>query len=330
MASKPNQPLLPGMSDESENSARPSSAAATPSNPPTSAPIPTTADQISPNQSSVKNAPCLSISSQQDSSQNHYEDSAAENNFNQLKRDATESVSKNSATPLSKSEDQETISPTQGHCPLVVVVDTSAILYQMFHALPPMTSPQGMPVGAVHGFLRDLLEIQNRYQPDYLFFAFDLSEITFRNELYTEYKAHRDEMPADLRLQIPLVRQALEALNVPILEQPGYEADDLIATIATQSEQKGWRCLIVSPDKDCRQLLSDRIDILNLRKKELFTKINLEEEWGITPEQVIDFQAMVGDSADNVPGIPLIGPKIAQQLLEQYGSLDQILQHPNA
>lgn len=334
MASKPNQPLLPGMSDESENSAQPSSAAATPSNPRVSSPNPIASPPPATDQASIKANPKLSLPTQENSPSANVMDSAAENNAENnteyLQIDVTTALAKDNGIDSSKSKNLKTNSPTPGNCPLVVVVDTSAILYQMFHALPPMTSPQGMPVGAVHGFLRDLLEIQNRYHPDYLFFAFDLSEITFRNELYPEYKAHRDEMPADLRLQIPLVRQALEALNVPILEQPGFEADDLIATIATQSEQRGWRCLIVSPDKDCRQLLSDRIDILNLRKKELFTQTNLKEEWGITPEQVIDFQAMVGDSADNVPGIPLIGPKIAQQLLEQYGSLDQILQHPNA
>lgn len=214
--------------------------------------------------------------------------------------------------------------------PLVIVVDTHAILYQVFHAMPPMTSPGGLPVGAIHGMLRDLLEIRDSYKPDYLFFTFDMSEDTFRNEIYAEYKGHREEMPADLRLQMPLARQALEALQVPILEIAGYEADDIIATIATQAHERGWRCLIVSPDKDCRQLLTDRVQILNLRKQEIFGIPHLKETWGIAPEQVIDFQSMVGDSVDNVPGIPLIGPKIAQQLLEQYGTLDEILAHPDA
>jgi DNA polymerase I len=214
--------------------------------------------------------------------------------------------------------------------PLVMVVDTHAILYQVFHAMPPMTSPEGLPIGAIHGMLRDLLEIRQRYRPDFLFFTFDLSEDTFRNAIYPEYKGHREEMPADLRLQMPLAREALEALHVPILEIVGYEADDIIATIATQAHEKGWRCLIVSPDKDCRQLLTDRVQILNLRKQEIFGIPQLKETWGITPEQVVDFQSMVGDSVDNVPGIPLIGPKIAQQLLEQYGTLDEILAHPDA
>jgi len=214
--------------------------------------------------------------------------------------------------------------------PLVVVVDTHAILYQVFHALPPMTSPSGLPVGAIHGLLRDLLEIRQRYRPDYLFFTFDLSEETFRNQIFPDYKGHREEMPADLRLQMPLARTALEALHVPILEIAGYEADDIIATVATQAEQKGWRCLILSPDKDCRQLLTDNVQILNIRKQEIFGIEQLKQTWGITPFQVIDFQSMVGDSVDNVPGIPLIGPKIAQQLLEQYGTLDEILRHPKA
>jgi DNA polymerase I len=122
--------------------------------------------------------------------------------------------------------------------PLVMVVDTHAILYQVFHAMPPMTSPEGLPIGAIHGMLRDLLEIRQRYRPDFLFFTFDLSEDTFRNAIYPEYKGHREEMPADLRLQMPLAREALEALHVPILEIVGYEADDIIATIATQAHER--------------------------------------------------------------------------------------------
>lgn len=225
---------------------------------------------------------------------------------------------------------QEPVTPQKKTDPLVIVVDTHAILYQVFHAMPPMTSPGGLPVGAIHGMLRDLLEIRDRYRPDYLFFTFDLSEDTFRNEIYPEYKGHREEMPGDLRLQMPMAREALAALQVPILEIAGYEADDIIATIATQAHERGWRCLIVSPDKDCRQLLTDRVQILNLRKQEIFGITQLKETWGISPEQVVDFQSMVGDSVDNVPGIPLIGPKIAQQLLEQYGTLDEILSHPDA
>lgn len=243
---------------------------------------------------------------------------------------AADSLADPPAEAVRVTDIQLTAVPSNQPPPLVIAVDTHAILYQVFHAMPPLTSPSGLPVGAIHGMLRDLLEIRERYRPDYLFFTFDLSEDTFRNEIYPDYKGHREEMPADLRLQMPMARQALEALQVPILEIAGYEADDIIATIASQAQQRGWRCLIVSPDKDCRQLLTENVQILNLRKQEIFGIPQLKETWGIAPEQVVDFQAMVGDSVDNVPGIPLIGPKIAQQLLEQYGTLDAILAHPDA
>lgn len=211
--------------------------------------------------------------------------------------------------------------PTQ---PLVILVDSHSLIYQVFHALPAMTSPHGVEVGAVHGFLRDIANLLQQWNPDYLVCAFDASEVTFRNDLYPAYKAHREEMPEALRGQIELIQTSLDILKIPKISLPGFEADDILATLAHRAEAIGARVLLVTSDKDCRQLISDQTSMLNLRKNELFRADELMATWAIRPDQVVDFQSLVGDSVDNVPGVPSIGPKAAQQLLEQFGSLDGI------
>ena len=207
----------------------------------------------------------------------------------------------------------------------VVVVDSHSLIYQVFHAMAPMTSPDGRTIHAVYGFTRDILDILKKYEPDYLICAFDRSEVTFRNELYDQYKANRDPMPDDLRSQIPMIRQLVEALAIPILDLEGYEADDILATISTSVDQAGGFCWLVTSDKDCRQLLSERVHMLNLRKHKFYGPTELADDWGIRPDQVVDFQAMVGDKADNVPGIATIGPKTATQLLAEFETLDGVL-----
>lgn len=212
----------------------------------------------------------------------------------------------------------------------VVLIDSHSLIYQIFHAIAPMSSPAGVPVAAVFGFLRDVADLRDRWQAAFVWCAFDLSEITFRNELYPEYKAHRDPMPDELRGQIPLIRETLQLLGVGVVDAVGFEADDVLATLAVQIEQAGGRAIVVTSDKDCRQLITDKVLMYNIRKQEVFDAAKLQEVWGIRPDQVVDFQAMVGDAVDNVPGIPLIGPKIAQQLLTQFDNLERILENPNA
>ncbi|MDP1562248.1 MAG: DNA polymerase I [Pirellulaceae bacterium] len=207
---------------------------------------------------------------------------------------------------------------------LVVVIDSMGVLYQVFHAMPEMSSPSGQPVGAVHGFLRDILDLLDKLQPDFLACAFDKGSITFRNEIYPEYKAHRDPMPDDLRPQIGYVQTLLQAMNIPILELNNYEADDIMATVAAQTEAAGGRCLLVTSDKDCRQLISSQVQIYHSRKAAIYNEKDLMVDWGIRPDQVVDFQTLVGDPTDNVPGVPLIGPKMAQQLLNQFENLDGV------
>ncbi|MFM2217750.1 MAG: polymerase, partial [Planctomycetota bacterium] len=180
-------------------------------------------------------------------------------------------------------------SPNPGD--LVVLVDSHSLIYQVFHALPPMTSPHGVEVGAVHGFLRDVSTLLQQWNPTYLICAFDASEETFRNKLYPEYKAHREGMPDALRGQIGLIQQALELLGIPILSIGGFEADDILATLAHRASNNNARVLLVTSDKDCRQLINPHVSMLNIRKNELFGKKELMETWAIHPEQVVDFQA---------------------------------------
>src|SRR5262245_10867356 len=209
----------------------------------------------------------------------------------------------------------------------VYVVDSHSLIYQVFHALPEMSGPSGQPVGAVQGFVRDLLDLIEVRKADYLICAFDERERTFRHEIYERYKAERDEMPADLQLQMPVIRRFVDALGILSLSIEGYEADDILATIARQVEAIGGHCLLVTNDKDCRQLITERVQLYNIRKNEVFDAVALMATWGIRPDQVVDFQAIQGDKTDGIPGVPGIGPKGAQELLTKYNTLDGVLAH---
>ena len=206
-------------------------------------------------------------------------------------------------------------------------IDAHSLIFQVFHAIPEMTSPHGEPVAAVYGFVRDMLQLLETRQPDAIFCAFDLPGPTYRHNLYTDYKANRGEMPADLISQIPKITAVLKALGIPVVSSPGFEADDVLATLARQCHDLGAECLIVTGDKDCRQLITERVTLFNIRKGEVYDAESLLADWGILPSQVVDFQALVGDKVDNVPGVPLIGPKIAQELLAKYETLENVLDH---
>ena len=209
----------------------------------------------------------------------------------------------------------------------VYVIDAHSLIYQVFHALPEMTSPAGLPVAAVHGFLGDVASLLEHRKPTYLFCAFDHPGDTFRHDLYPAYKEQRESMPDDLRSQIPIIEQLLDALGIPALSCPQFEADDILATVAALVRDRGGECVLVTGDKDCRQLLGERVRMLNIRKNEFFDSRSLWETWGVAPEQVVDYQALVGDPTDNVPGVPLIGPKLARDLLQRYGTLEGVLAH---
>lgn len=206
------------------------------------------------------------------------------------------------------------------------LVDSHSLIFQVFHAIPPMTSPTGLPTNAVFGFARDMLFLRSK-KPDFLACAWDLPEPTFRNELYKEYKAHRDPPPDDLIIQLPLIQELLKALNIPILSLKGFEADDILATVARMAKDKEIQVNLCTSDKDCRQLIDDHVALYNLRKQSSFGEKELLDDWGISPSQVVDLQTLVGDSVDNIPGATGIGIKTASALLQQFGSLENIFKH---
>ena len=211
------------------------------------------------------------------------------------------------------------------------LVDASAYIFRAFHALPPLTrQSDGLPIGAVSGFcnmLFKLLEdLKGPDRPTHFACIFDASAHTFRNDLYDLYKANRDEPPEELRPQFPLVRRASEAFAAHAIEMEGFEADDLIATYARQAEVKGARVTIVSSDKDLMQLISDKVMMLDTMKNRSLGRDEVFEKFGVGPEKVVDVQSLAGDSVDNVPGAPGIGVKTAAQLLDEYGTLEELLE----
>ncbi len=205
------------------------------------------------------------------------------------------------------------------------VIDVFSLMFQVFHAIPPMTGRLGQPTNAVFGFTRDIMTILGKQKPSHLLCAIDSEGEGQRSGWYTEYKANRTEMPEELVPQIPMILSMLEGFNVPVIKFPGWEADDVMATVTKRACSEGFEVRLVTSDKDCRQLLSDCVQMFNCRKNEFFGPANLMETWGVTPEQVIDFQSLVGDSVDNVPGVPGIGPVAATQLIKEYGDLESVL-----
>src|SRR2546423_5237175 len=159
----------------------------------------------------------------------------------------------------------------------VYLIDAHSLIFQVFHAIGAMPSPAGLPVNALFGFTRDLLMLRKR-RPDYLVCTFDRSEPTFRHTLYTEYKAHRDAMPDDLVPQIPLIQDVLQALAIPIVSHPDYEADDVMATLAKQAAARGYDVFLCTSDKDCRQLIDEHVRLYNLRKRQEFGATELKED----------------------------------------------------
>ncbi|MDA0590567.1 MAG: DNA polymerase I [Planctomycetota bacterium] len=206
-------------------------------------------------------------------------------------------------------------------------IDVYSLVYQVFHAIPPMTSPSGQATNAVFGFTRDLLTIIKQKKPTYLVCAIDLSGPGVREEIYEDYKANRDAMPDDLRPQIPVIVEVMEAFGIPVLSCEGWEADDVLATLSRQSNAAGIETAIVTSDKDARQLITPLVRLYNVRRDNYLDAAALMDDWGVRPDQVVDFQSLCGDSVDNVPGVPLVGPKKASFLLNQFGTLEEVLAH---
>lgn len=206
------------------------------------------------------------------------------------------------------------------------IIDTFSLVFQVFHAIrQPMTGTRGQPTNAVFGFTGDIQHLLKEKTPTHILCAMESQTPQERVAIYEDYKANRDEMPDDLRPQIPMILDVVKAYGIPIVSHPGWEADDVIATLARRAANDGFDVRVVTSDKDIRQLLSPKIRIYSIRKKQLYDEENLWDDWGVRPDQVVDFQSLVGDSVDNVPGVPLVGPKKAQALLEKFETLENVL-----
>src|SRR5215510_10846781 len=212
----------------------------------------------------------------------------------------------------------------------VFLVDGSSYIFRAYHALPPLNrKSDGLQVNAVLGFCNMLWKLLRDMKPEerptHLAVVFDKSEKTFRSEMYSEYKANRTEPPDDLRPQFPLIREAVRAFDLPCLEQLGFEADDLIATYVRQACDAGASATIVASDNDLIQLVTDCVVMYDTMKNRMIGIPEVIEKFGVPPDKMIEVQALIGDSTDNVPGVPGIGVKTAAQLIGEYGDLETLL-----
>ncbi|MDR1311609.1 MAG: DNA polymerase I [Burkholderiaceae bacterium] len=207
----------------------------------------------------------------------------------------------------------------------LLLVDGSGFLYRAYHALPDLRGPSGEPTGAIHGFLSMLRRLEKAYPSAYLTCVFDAKGKTFRHTLYPDYKANRPAMPVDLVSQIAVVQDIIRLHGLPIISVEGVEADDVIGTLARRGKEAGYEVLIVTSDKDMAQLVCEGISLLDTRQDEKLDRQGIVGKFGVPPEAMVDYLALVGDTSDNVPGVHKVGPKTALKWLSQYGSLDKLL-----
>lgn len=207
------------------------------------------------------------------------------------------------------------------------LVDGSSYLYRAFFALPPLTTSTGVPTGAVLGVLNMLNKLVKEEDPELVAVVLDAPGRTFRDELFEAYKAHRPPMPDDLRAQIQPLIDAIPALGLPLLRIEGVEADDVIGTLTGRAVMDGLEVVISTGDKDMAQLVSDRVTLVNTMFDTRLDRAGVKAKFDVHPEQIVDYLALVGDSSDNIPGVPKVGPKTAAKWLNEYGTLDAIVAH---
>jgi DNA polymerase-1 len=206
------------------------------------------------------------------------------------------------------------------------IIDGSSYIYRAFFALPHLTNSKGLPTNAVYGFARMLLKIIRDEKPDYIAIAFDSRGETFRHKEYAEYKSHRPEMPDELVPQIPYIQRLVNAFNIPALQKEGYEADDLIGSVVTEAEIKGFDVTIVSGDKDMLQLITPNTRMIDTLKNKTYGEKEVIEKFGVPPDKVVEVLGLMGDASDNIPGVPGIGEKTAIALIKEFGSINNLLQ----
>jgi len=205
------------------------------------------------------------------------------------------------------------------------LIDASSFIYRSFFALPPLKTSKGFPTGAIYGFLRALLSIMKSERPTHLAVIFDSPTPTKREEVYEQYKAGRPSMPDTLRLQIPVIKEILSLMGVPTFALAGYEADDLIASLSEEFSRKGFLIRIYTPDKDMLQLVGEKIVVINPMDWEVYDEVKVREKFGVGPDKLADFLALVGDKTDNIEGIKGVGPKRAIGLIKEFGGVEGIL-----
>jgi DNA polymerase-1 len=211
--------------------------------------------------------------------------------------------------------------------PPLVLVDGSSYLYRAFHALPPLNNSRGEQTGAVYGVINMLRKLVQTYHPEHMAVVFDARGKTFRDELYAEYKANRPPMPEELSAQVEPLLEIIRAMGLPLLQVPGVEADDVIGTLAEQASAAGQATLISSGDKDLAQLVNEHVTLINTMNNTLMDSQGVVDKFGVEPGQIIDYLTLVGDTSDNIPGVPKVGPKTAAKWLGQYGTLDELVAH---
>src|SRR5665213_2180410 len=210
--------------------------------------------------------------------------------------------------------------------PDLVLIDGSSYLYRAFYALPPLTNSKGVPTGAIYGVLNMLSKFVRDFAPPHIGVVFDAPGKTFRDDLFAQYKAHRPSMPDDLRAQIEPLLSIIRAQGLPVLRIAGVEADDVIGTLACRAAGLGQRVLISTGDKDMAQLVNESITLVNTMSNTTLDHAGVKDKLDVYPEQIVDYLALVGDSSDNIPGIDKVGPKTAAKLLNQYGTVDVLIE----
>jgi len=211
--------------------------------------------------------------------------------------------------------------------PRLILVDGSSYLYRAFHALPSLSNSKGQPTGAIYGVANMLRRLLKDYEPAYMAVVFDAKGKTFRDDLYAEYKANRPPMPDELSSQVSLLHELVRAMGLPVLVIDGVEADDVIGTLAAQATAMGCNVLVSTGDKDMAQLVDDHVTLVNTMDDTTLDPSSVVEKFGVPPARIVDFLALVGDTSDNIPGVPKVGPKTAAKWLQQYGSLEEIVAH---
>ncbi|MEQ9209071.1 MAG: DNA polymerase I [Pseudomonadales bacterium] len=219
--------------------------------------------------------------------------------------------------------DTQAAGPSPTKAPLILV-DGSSYLYRAFHALPPLTTSKGKPTGAVRGVVAMLRKLRDQYPASNIVVVFDAKGKTFRDDMYPEYKSQRPPMPDEMREQIEPLHECVRALGFPMIIHPGVEADDVMGTLAVQAAEQGFESIISTGDKDMAQLVSDRITLVNTMSESTYDRQGVIDKFGVPPELIIDYLAIIGDSSDNIPGVPGVGPKSAAPMLNQIGSLKDI------